>query len=170
MITVTATDLLRVVDATLASKVEPSLSDLTGRSALATVRHLLNFVRVRIEQEGAALAGDSAVLRMLLADIAAYHRRAGDGDAAAAVDAALAAAPIADPEETPSLDTLTAETRALREALHQALARLQRLREGRRDDPDYVAIRAAIRACIVSEIEAEGAIVAPAFFGRGPRR
>lgn len=170
MITVSATDLLRVVDATLLQKVEPSLNDMNGRAALATVRHLLNFVLVRIEKEGQTLTEEIAATRPLLEDIAAYHEAAGDAADAQAVRAALAAVPTGDPARYSSLDDLTAETAALREALHRALANLQRKRDARGDDAAYLAIRAAIRAQVVRQIEAEGELVAPAFFGRGPRR
>lgn len=170
MITVSATDLLRVVDATLLQKVEPSLSDMNGRAALATVRHLLNFVLVRIEKEGQTLTEEIAATRPLLADIAAYHEAAGDAADAQVVRAALAAAPTGDPARYRSLDDLTAETAALREALHRALANLQSKRDARGDDAAYLAIRAAIRTHVVRQIEAEGELVAPAFFGRGPRR
>ena len=168
MITVSATDLLHVIDATLVSKVEPSLSDVGGRSALATVRHLLNFVRVRIEQEGRLLVADNAALCALLGQIADYHRATGDAEAAADVSAALDAVPTCD--AAASLDDLTSRARTLREALHIALARLQALRTARNDDAAYRSIRAAIRTQIVRQIEAEGELVAPAFFGRGPRR
>lgn len=170
MITVSATDLLRVIDATLVDKVAPSLGDVNGRSALATVRHLLHFVRVRIEQEGQMLADDGAALRTLLAEIADYHSAAGDAAEAAAVQTALAATPERRPDRYATLDDVSDEARGLREALHQALAQLQAFRAARRDDPAYRAIRAAIRSVIVREIEREGEIVAPAFFGRGPRR
>lgn len=170
MITVSATDLLRVVDATLLEKVEPSLSDMNGRAALATVRHLLNFVRVRIEKEGQALSDEIAATRPLLDDIAAYHDAAGDIADAEAVRAVVAKAPLPDPARYRSLDELDREAATLREALHSALACLQAKRDERGDHEGYRAIRAAIRAQIVSQIEAEGEIVAPAFFGRGPRR
>lgn len=170
MITVSATDLLRVVDATLIEKVEPSLSDMNGRAALATVRHLLNFVLVRIEKEGQTLSDEIAATRTLLADIAAYHDAAGDADDAEVMRAALAKLPTADPAHYKSLDDLDREAAILREALHRALASLQAKRDERGDDNAYRAIRDAIRAQIVSQIEAEGEIVAPAFFGRGPRR
>lgn len=170
MITVSATDLLRVVDATLVEKVEPSLSDMNGRAAFATVRHLLNFVLVRIEKEGQALTDEIASTRPLLADIAAYHDGAGDAADAQAVRDALAEVPSADPARYQSLDDLAKETGALREALHRALANLQAKREARGGDEAYRAIRAAIRAQIVRQIETEGEIVGPSFFGRGPRR
>lgn len=170
MITVSATDLLRVVDATLVEKVEPSLSDMNGRAALATVRHLLNFVLVRIEKEGQALTDEIASTRPLLADIAAYHDGAGDAADALAVRDALIELPAADPAHYRSLDDLSQETAVLREALHRALANLRAKREARGGDEAYRAIRAAIRAQIVNQIETEGDIVGPAFFGRGPRR
>lgn len=170
MITVSATDLLRTIDATLAEKVAPSLSDLTGRSALATVRHLLNFVRIRIEQEGQVLVDEISALHLLLASIADYHDAESDTVEADALRATLAVASLPDVTRYRSLDDLTDEAALLREALHNALARLQALRETRGEDDAYRAIRAAIRAQVVRQIEQEGTIVAPAFFGRGPRR
>jgi len=168
MITVSATDLLKIVDATLATKVEPSLSDLNGRSALATVRHLLNFVRVRIEREGQVLLDDNKGLREVLEQIAEYHHAGGDTGDWTAITTALAAAPISGAGA--SLDEISVEAKALREALHKGLARLQKMRGQRGNEPAYRTIRAAIRAHIVKQIEAEGELVAPAFFGRGPRR
>jgi hypothetical protein len=168
MITVTATDLLKTIDATLVQYVEPSLGDIGGKSALATVRHLLNFVKVRIEREGQVLLDDIAALKLTLADVIAYHRAAGDD--AGATEQALNAAPAPDPTKYRSLNDLSAEAATLRETLYRALARLQALRAARGDDPRYKALRAAIRAYIVRQIEQEGEIVAPAFFGRGPRR
>lgn len=170
MITVSATDLLRVVDATLAQKVEPSLNDMSARAALTTVRHLLRFAKVRIEQEGQALTEEIATTRPLLEEIARYHEAAGDTAYALAVRDALAVAPTVDPGRYRSLDDLTADVASLRDALHRALANLQSCRDARREDEAYLAIRAAIRAQIVRQIEAEGQLVAPAFFGRGPRR
>lgn len=170
MITVSATDLLRAIDATLVDKVEPLLTDIGGRSALATVRHLLNFVRVRIEREGQTLLDDIAALRSLLAAVAAYHAAAGDDAASETIGVALNVVPRPDPARYQSLDDLTVEAAGLREMLHTALAHLQSLRGARAEDDGYRAIRAAIRDYTVRQIEEEGEIVAPAFFGRGPRR
>ncbi len=170
MITVSATDLLRVVDATLTNKVEPALNDMSARAALTTVRHLLRFVKVRIEGEGQTLTEEIAATRSLLEDIATYHDGAGDPTDAQTVRDALAAASAGDPVRYQSLDDLTAQTAALREALHRALANLQSKRDSRGKDDAYLAIRAAVRAQVVRQIEAEGELVGPAFFGRGPRR
>jgi hypothetical protein len=170
MIYPTTTDLLRTIDATLADKVEPSLSDLTGRSALATVRHLLHFVRIRIEGEGQILHADIAATRHLLERIAAYHTEAGDTARAATLASRLAACTPAGADTYRSLEHLADEAAGLNELLHASLARLQALRGERRDDAAYQAIRAAIRAHLTTQIENEGTLVAPAFFGRGPRR
>lgn len=170
MITVSATDLLRVVDATLAQKIEPALNDIGARAALTTVRHLLRFTLVRVEQEGQTLVDEIAATRPLLEDVAAYFEGAGDVSDAEVIRGMLAKAPAHDPARYQSLDDLTGETAALREALHRALASLQAKRETRGELDAYRAIRAAIRAQVVRQIEAEGELVAPAFFGRGPRR
>jgi hypothetical protein len=170
MITPTATDLLRTIDATLINKVEPSLSDVGGRSALATVRHLLNFVRVRIEREGQALTDDIAALRPLLSDALAYFEGLGETDQVQAIGRALAETETVDASRYLTLDDLAARAGKLREALHHALERLQALRGQHAGEPRYTALRAAIRAYIVRQIEDEGDMVGPAFFGRGPRR
>jgi hypothetical protein len=65
---------------------------------------------------------------------------------------------------------LAAEAGALRHCLYETLKQLQAIREQRRGDPQYLALRGATRAYLVSQIEREERIVAPAFFGRGPRR
>lgn len=170
MIFPTATDLLRNIDATLVEKIEPSLTDLTGLSALATVRHLLNFVRIRIEQEGQHLADDISALRSLLARVADYFRSVVEEDAAAAIDRALAEANAPDPGHYRSLDDLAVEVGRLREALHQGLSHLQSLRSPLGDTSGYRTIRALIRDYMTRQIEREGEMIAPAFFGRGPRR
>jgi hypothetical protein len=38
------------------------------------------------------------------------------------------------------------------------------------DEPAYQAIRAAIREYMVWQVEQEEKLIAPAFFGQGPRR
>ncbi|WP_156681242.1 hypothetical protein [Sphingomonas profundi] len=170
MTIVTVTDLLRTIDATLAEKVAPSVGDVGGRSALATVRHLLNFVRVRVEREGQTLVDDIAALQRLLIDLRGYLAGVGDSAMADGIADTLGMLPPPDSARYRALDELAADAAVLRETLHVALAFLQRVRDTRRDDPAYRAARAAIRAYTVRQIEQEGEIVAPAFFGRGPRR
>jgi hypothetical protein len=159
---------LKTVDATIEAKVIPSLKDLDGRSAIATVRHLLRLVRVRIEEEGQVLADDLAALRRLLPTIAAY-RHPIDPSEAERIEAALkTAAP--DAGRYPSLDRLAEEAGQLREAVYQALKHLQGMRDSHGNDADYRETRAAIRDYIVWQNEQERKLIAPAFYGQGPRR
>jgi len=168
----TATDLLRTIDHAIEEKIEPSIGDLTGRSAMATVRHLLRYVKTRIETEGQTLTDDIATLRTLLPQVRDYFRSLSDKDGAKqqamAIDEALM--PRHDSQKYRTLDSLAEETHTLREALYKSLERLQAGRGTYGKDAAYIAIRAAIRAYIVHEIEQEGEIIAPSFFGRGPRR
>lgn len=170
MITVSATDLLRVVDATLLQKVEPSLGSVGGRSALATARHLLNFVRMRIEREGQMLLDDIFELKPLLARTAAFLRTTGAVAQADAIETELSRVPVPDPRRYRSLDDLGKDAGVLREALHNALATLQKMRTDHGQRADYAGLRRDIRHYLVRQIELEGEIVGPAFFGRGPRR
>jgi hypothetical protein len=166
----TATDLLRNIDVTLAEKVEPSLSDVTGRSALATVRHLLNFVRLRIEREGQQLHDDIAALRPLLEQAGDFFRASREDAPAVAIEQALAQITSPDPTRYRTLDDLALEANGLRRALHDALSHLQTLRPRLGANADYRGVRESIRHYITSQIEAEAELIEPAFFGRGPRR
>ena len=168
MINPTATDILRLVDATLKDKVEPSLSDLTGRSALATVRHMLRHVLVRVDVEGQLLTDDIAALRPLLQQVSRYLASKGVA-LAKEIDATLAKAHRA-PGAYPTLDSLGLEAGALRECVYQALKQLQSLRDAHGTESDYVAVRAAIRSYLVRQIEEEEKTIGPAFYGQGPRR
>jgi hypothetical protein len=166
-------DILRTVDANIEAKVEPSLSDLTGRSAMATIRHMLRHVMVRIEDEGQILTDDIAALRPLLQKVSAYFASLGEAQAgmaeAAEIDAVLKDS-ARDPAKYPSLAILGEEAGRLRECLYQALRRLQEIRDGRAGDAAYKSVRDAIRQYIAYQIEQEDKLIRPAFFGRGPRR
>jgi len=172
MIYPTATDLLRTIDHAIEEKIEPSLKDLTGRSAMATVRHLLRYVMIRLEKEGQTLTDDIAALRKLLPEVRTYFLSLGDKDGSKAQAKMIedALVPRFDPTKYRTLDSLAEEGAVLREALYKSLERLQALRGTYGKDASYHAVRAAIRSYIVKEIEQEGEIIAPSFFGRGPRR
>jgi len=169
----TAIDILRTIDATIADQIEPSLSNLAGRSAMATVRHLLRHVMVRIETEGQLLTDDIAALRRLLTELRDYFaslESRHDGTALSArIDRTLTT-PYRDPTQYPNLAMLAAEAGALRECLCLGLKHLQAIRNDRRADPAYASLRSAIRAYVTAQIEQEEEIIGPAFYGRGPRR
>jgi hypothetical protein len=167
----TAVDILRTIEATIVDKIEPSLSDLSGRSASATVRHLLRHVIARLQHEGQLLTEDIDASSRVLAKIRDYFVSLGaeQGTAwAAPIESVLATSRAAAHYAT--LNILATEAGALRRCLYAALGQLQAIRESRRQDPQYVAVRSAIRAYLVTQIEHEEQIIAPAFFGRGPRR
>ena len=171
MIAPTAVDILRNIEATIIEKIEPSLSDLSGRSASATVRHLLRHVIERLQHEGELLTEDIEALRGVLAKARDYFQSLGaeqGGTHAAAIESVLRPRPGS--ASYPTLERLATEAGALRCCLYQTLEQLQALREQRRQDPPYVALRGAIRAYLITQIEHEERIIAPAFFGRGPRR
>jgi hypothetical protein len=167
----TAVDILRTIEATIVDKIEPSLSDLSGRSASATVRHLLRHVIARLEHEGELLTEDIDALRGVLVEARDYFVSPGREHGAA--QAARIAAALLLPQRSSkyaTLQMLASEAGALRRCLYEALKQLQAVREQRQGDLQYLALRGAIRAYLVSQIEHEERIVAPAFFGRGPRR
>jgi hypothetical protein len=151
--------------------VEPALAgDLTGRSALATVRHLLRLIRIRIEQEGGLLSDDIDRLARLLTEAGEYFATLPDGGGAVARQVADAQAHAERPPGYESLDQIGARAKVLREALYQALTQLQQIRAERKDDPAYVALRDAIRAYLVAENADERKMMEPAFYMKGPRR
>lgn len=165
-----ATDILKTVDATIEAKVIPSLKDLDGRSAIATIRHLLRLVRVRIEEEGQILVDDVAALSNLLPTVASYLRSVGGAEVEAGrIEQVLeTAAPEAG--RYPSLDQLAEQAGKLREAVYRALKQLQEMRDSHGNDANYRATRSAIRDYIVWQNEQERKLIAPAFYGQGPRR
>jgi hypothetical protein len=167
----TAVDILRTIEATIVDKIEPSLSDLSGRSASATVRHLLRHVIARLEHEGDLLTAEIDALRVVLAKVRDYFVSLGAAEGAAwaaPIESVLAKSPVTARNAT--LHLVGAEAGALRRCLYEALARLQAIRESRAQDPEYVAVRSAIRTYLITQIEHEEQLIAPAFFGRGPRR
>jgi hypothetical protein len=167
----TAVDLLRTIEATMVDKIEPSLSDLSGRSASATIRHLLRHVIARLQNEADLLRQDIESLSVLLADIRDYF--ASLEAAAGSLQAEMVGAVLdgrQGAEKCPTLEMLASQADRLRRCLYEALKQLQALRETESQDPRYAGIRAAVRGYLVSQIEQEERIIAPAFFGKGPRR
>jgi hypothetical protein len=167
-----ASDLLRNVDATLATKVEPSLQDVSSRSAMVTIRHILRLILVRVEQEGQVLSDDIAALNKLLPKVQTYLSSLEDGQAS--VHAAMISDAIlrarGGPARYPSLDVLAEWTGILREALFRSLKYMQSIRAEHARDERYREVRCAIRAYMAWQVAEEAKLVAPAFYSRGPRR
>lgn len=169
MILPSASDIVQVIEATIVRSVEPYITDTRGLSATATIKHLLRNVVVRLEKEGAILLEDMDRQRALIGQIADYLIRAGDEGNGRAVRDALTAIPDR-PVGYPTLDALSDIGVALRNQFHHALKALQALRETHADDGTYIELRAAVRAHIEWQVAEETTLIAPAFFGQGPRR
>lgn len=166
-------DILQTIDATIAAKVTPSLSDLSGRSAIATIRHLLRLVGTQIELGGQILADDIVRLQTLLTEVESFFASCGaahDGDNQAQTIKSTLARSQTNSDRYQSADVLAEEAAVLRECLYQALKHLQSLRDKLGDDASYRAIRSSIRDYIVWQVSEEGKLIAPAFYGQGPRR
>lgn len=171
MIDPNAVHLLRTIDAALVEKVGPSVTDLTGRSALATIRHLLRLIRVKIEEEGQILTEEAHALHALLNHIGVYLRTTGDLGVTEAdkIDATLGA-DRPDPIRYPDLLSLGVRVNNLRTALHDALVHLTSVAEDHSNDGAYTEIRDAIRKYLGWQVMQEDRLVAAAFYGQGPRR
>src|SRR5262245_34463865 len=74
MLIPSASQILEVCGDTLASVVQPALTDKVAISAAQTMGHLLRHVRLRIESEGPMLFDDAAALRTLLGEVCDYLR------------------------------------------------------------------------------------------------
>jgi hypothetical protein len=167
----TTIDLLRAVEGNIESKVEPGVTDLAAQSALATIKHVVRHVRIRIEREGQVLFDDIAASRSLLPQL---REDLAQGDAAAAALAAAIGEGI--PREFrpqgryPDLVSVAEEARFLREMVHQALQILIGQSDHRADDPKYNKLRADVRDYITLQVERQSPLVELAFTGFGPRR
>ncbi len=167
MIVPSAKHVLAIVERTLEESVVPDATSTSARSALATIGHLLRHVQLRLEQEGQILSDDIAALRALLPDMADWL--AGADQDVAPLRATLARR-FREEGRYPDLGSLGEEAGALRHALTDALGRMVALRDDAGTDEAYKELRSRARAYLASQIQAEAALVDPAFAGKGPRR
>lgn len=165
MINPRPTDVLQTIIANIESKVEPKLTDVDVLSAVTTAKHMVRYVIHQLAQERGTFLAELPRLADLL-ERAAGFLEGRDAEAARAIEAALGAAA----GDLGDIEALAARTQALREALYQALDLLIRQRENWQDEPAYTALRDAIRHHMAWQNEQDARIVAPAFFGQGPRR
>jgi hypothetical protein len=179
MIRPSATALLETVEAMLASLGSADTRTSSEKSALATARALIRHAALRIESEGQILAEDIRALRELLPSIAAYLQLLGSreplirGAHEARTLASRIVRTLAVPRPAgsyPTLSSLAEEAGELRGSVYESLDLLQGLREALHDEPAYVETRNRIRTYCARQIEAESALIEPAFAGSGPRR
>jgi len=172
MIYPTVIDLLRTIDGNLVSKVEPSVADMSARSAIATIRHILRHVRVRVEREGQILTDDIVELRSLLPTLEKDLRRQNEAEGVALASAiGESLRRVYRPKGSyPDLVSLAEEAHALRELLQAALQLLIRGESKRAQEPGYLALRSQVRSYITTQVERQSPLVELAFTGFGPRR
>jgi len=174
MIFPTASDVLRCIDQTLLDTSDPEMPRMAVKSALATSRHLIRHVELRLRHESWILRDDVVKTTMLLETVAAYLD-AGNDPAMSEMGGRIRATlttPAALDEEAggDGMDTLRTRVLALREQVYAVLALLQRLTPERKAREDYREIRRLFRDHIAHELAQEALLVQPAFAGKGPRR
>lgn len=169
MLLPTSVDVLRCVERTLRTVIEPALTGVAERSAAATIGHLLRHVALRIEREGAMLFTEIAKLRPLLADAASSLP--ADTESVRVRDsiaAALARARLVDSKGYRDVASLAEEVITLRQSACDALAIMQQQEE--RLTGSMKSAYEALQRYVAWELEQEAQIIDPAFEGFGPRR
>lgn len=160
-------DVLQTIISNIESKIEPKLTDVDVLSAVTTCKHMVRYVINQLAQERTIYLADIPRLVDLLGQAGSFLNRKGGHEAAEqAIDAALRA----DAGDLGDIEALAARAMALREALYQALDLLIKQRDSWQGDAAYTALRDAIRAYMAWQNEQDATIVAPSFYGQGPRR
>lgn len=176
MLVPTTVDILKNLEHYFEHEIKPAVAGTPRHTTAQTMGHLLRHARHRVEHEGQLLLDEAGRLRGLLAAIETYLRTLGAkaeteaGRALLETVADIGKKRFRDAAQYPTLSSMADEVRQLREPLYDALRFLQRIRDGHCDEPGYQAIRADIRAYIAWQVQAEAAMVDPAFVGFGPRR
>lgn len=159
-------DVLVNLIATLDEKVLPRITETDLLSALTTTKHMLRYVLNQLAHERASFTAELPQLIALLTRARAFLADAPEvlGQVEAALDGP------ADPRELGEMEALAARIGALREGLHAALGHLIATRGTYRADPAYTPLRDAIRDYLAWQNQQEARIIAPTFYGQGPRR
>lgn len=172
MIYPTASEILRQIDQTLLAISDINMPRMDVKSALATTRHLVRHVELRLRLERSILLDDIEKAGGLLAKIATYLDSLGADHAARAKDirATLAVAPSLLSSKEDELDHIINRAKALRELIYVNLAALQNLGADITAIKAYADLRQLIREYISYQIKQEARVIDPAFIGQGPRR
>ncbi|WP_068071706.1 hypothetical protein [Novosphingobium lentum] len=165
MIVPTAAQMLKTVERTIASVLQPELTTQNARSAAATVGHMLRIATLRVEVEGQLLHDERAALNELLPRVAQWLVAHGRS-----VDPAIAARPPFDPTVYPSLGMMAADVGALRQGVCAGLAALRAATAESGCDASGSTLLEDLRGTIARQLEQEGRFIDPATQGFGPRR
>lgn len=172
MIYPTATEILHCVDHALLDASDPELGRMSVKSALATCRHMVRHVEVRLRLETEILLDDIDKTRALLTQLAAQIDTLGEAQASLAqrIRSTLDNESAELESAGDDLPRVRARALNLREQVYQTLAALQMLDASIKDTAHYRQARSLIREYIAYELQQEARLIAPAFKGQGPRR
>lgn len=172
MIYPTAVDILRCVDQTMLEASDLEMPRMSVKSALATSRHMIRHVELRLQLEASILLEDIDKTTALLHKVVAYLNTVNEASAGLGreIGALLAQAPALLKGTAEDLERISARALALREQVYAALASLQGLEPDVKVKEPYLEIRRLIRGYIAYELEQEARLIGPAFRGKGPRR
>ena len=172
MIYPTASELLQQIDQTLLAASDETMPRMAVKSALATTRHLVRHVELRLKLEKSILLDDIDKTSELLEKIAAYFN-SQDGECAAmahSMRAVIEEAPQLLSRAPDELDRIVHRAKALREQVYVSLAHLQNMPAAAQAAKAYGDVRQHIRDYMRYQIEQEARLIDPAFVGKGPRR
>lgn len=172
MIYPTASEILRCVDHTLLDASAADLPHMSVKSALATCRHMVRHVEVRLGLEMSILLEDIDKTRALLDQLAVYIDTLGEAESSVAhgIRSTLASESAGLEGTADNLERVQTRALNLREQIYQTLARLQALAAEVKDTERYQEARRMIREYIAYELQQEARLITPAFKGKGPRR
>lgn len=159
-------DVLENLLATLDEKILPRITETDVLSALTSTKHLIRYALNQLTHEPDSFAAELPRLTALLGQAKEFLTAANDApEILAQVNAAVAG--DASPQNH---EALAARIQTLREGLHAALGHLIAHRETYIGNPAYTPLRDAIRDYLAWQNAEEAKIIAPTYYGRGPRR
>lgn len=170
MIYPTPSDILRCVDQTLLDNSDIELPRMSVKSALATSRHLIRHVELRLRLEPEILLDDIEKTTVLLNRVAGYLESLQAGEMAQAIRESLAEKAELLRGKADDVERIRARALLLREHVYAALKLLQQQDAAARDTDTYREVRRLIREYMAYQIEQESRLIHPAFAGKGPRR
>lgn len=168
MIIPTATDVVRTLGAKFEEEILPALTKPQEKRTGHTMRHLLRFLEYRLEEEGQILLDEIYRLTDLLGIVASHFEENTSASPTASKIAKAIRQNLAekqDPKVYPSLSRMAQRVSVMRQHVCDALAELQKA-EGSQAEK----VHQLLRDYLAWQIEQEGRMVKPAFWGQGPRR
>lgn len=165
-------EVVRNLARTFDEVIVPVLQGSREKSTAQTMGHLFRYIELTIEYEGQLLLDEVFKLENLLDQVASHFESLGGSREAGADRAELATTirrsrdELQDPHVYPSLTRMGDRIAELRSHVCEALTILNRMEKNADDE----ALHELLRDYIRWQIEQEGKVIQPAFWGHGPRR